>query len=156
MKQHAIKLQHSGNEEYFVILEQHNAIIEEYDRLNMLIMRHRVPKVFLFRQKEKIIALGQQLKTLQDRFIQWDKGISHFLVHPKLFFIEDVDHTTAFYHYMSVLRDIRNTGDACFERITTNYHKVFGEYESQVNFVIAIASFFASFVGLIVALSTLK
>ena len=152
MKTNTIAIERKKNPIYFSLLAEHNLIMAEHDRINRLIVDYRIPELFLYGQRKKIGLLGKQVKELHERFLLWDKEVSIFTIHPNLNFPEEVDADTSFFHYMDVLRDVRLYGKYAFDSMIVNYQRVYNSYASQLNFLIAMFSFAASFAGLIASL----
>ena len=51
-----IAIERGRNPEYFSLLDEHNAYVVEYRRINPLLTSYLVPRVFLCGQKKKILV----------------------------------------------------------------------------------------------------
>jgi hypothetical protein len=152
MKNHNIFIDKEQNPEFFALFDEFRVITAEYNRINGLLIGHRVPKIFLHGHRIILYSVGKQVKELHEKFLDWIDRSGNFLVHPKLSFDENTDAQTSFSHYMNVLRETRRDGIDSFNTMIGNYNRIVDSYSTQLNFLIAIISFVASFGGLIASL----
>ena len=154
--QHKLGLKKENNTEYYEIIDEHNLLMDEWNGLNKKIYTIKQPRLFLFRHKKQLQALGLDILELQKKFLYWDKKVSNFIMNPHLIFSENEEREIGFIHFISVLRDIRNKLDNQMIMIATNFNKLQDGHSNQVNFIIAVASFILTYIGLIVTLLTIR
>lgn len=154
--QHKLNLKKEVNIEYYDILEKHNALMDEWNRIALRISKMRQPKLFLFGYKKRLQDLGQELLILQKDFLNWNAKAGDFLANPHLIFTENDERELGFIHYTSLLRDMRNKLDNYMVLIAMNYNILQDLYSNRVNFIIAITSFLLTFAGLVATLIALK
>ena len=124
--------------------------------LNKKIHEMKQPILFLFRHKKRLQELGRDILELQEKFLEWDKKAGNFIIKPHLIFSENDEREIGFVHFTAVLRDIRSKFDNQMIMIATNFNELQHGHSNQVNFIIAVASFALTYVGLILALLTIK
>ncbi len=141
--------------EFHEIVEENNALMDEWNRVNRVLVDSKQPRLWLFGHKKKLQKIGRELRELQDRFITWNERSGNMLYKPHFRFRSDQESEVGFIHYTNVLRDLRNSMDRRMVLIADNYNRRHDEHNSQVNFIIAITAFFLTFIGLIATLITL-
>jgi len=153
---HKLGLKKENNIEYYEIIDGHNSLMDEWNRLNKKIHEMKQPILFLFRHKKRLQELGRDILELQEKFLEWDKKAGNFIIKPHLIFSENDEREIGFVHFTAVLRDIRSKFDNQMIMIATNFNELQHGHSNQVNFIIAVASFALTYVGLILALLTIK
>ena len=152
---HRLNLKKEANIEYCDIRETHNALMGEWNRINLQISKMKQPKLFLLGYKKRLQDLGRELIILQKDFLSWNAKAGSFLDKPHFIFTEN-EGELGFIHYTSLLMDIRNKLDNYMVLIGTNYNNLQDFYSNRVNFIIAITSFLLTFAGLVATLIALN
>lgn len=151
---HKLNLKMESNPEYYSIIEDHNLLMTDWNRLNLEIFKTKQPKLFLLCHKKNLLRIGQEIYSLQNKFLIWNSKASDFLNNPHLIFHEDEESEIGFHHFTATLRDIKNTLDNRMVMIATNFNKLQDIHSNQVNFIIATVSFVLTFIALIITLLT--
>jgi hypothetical protein len=154
MKQQPIHIDKESNPEYYALVDRHNTIMAEWNHLSKELQSLRHRRVLLFRERRDLKNHGKQLKKLQNMFLEWNSDVYNFIVHPNLILPDGADSHIGFPHYMGLLKDMRNRLDGYMVLAANNFYRCNDRYSNQVNFLIAIASFLASFAGLIIGIYT--
>ena len=154
--QHKLSLHKEDNPQYHALVEKHNSMMVEWNRINKSLHEAKTPRIFPFAFKKKMKVLQIDLESLQKDFIIWNNDAFKFLLNPNLIIPHSSDSEITFLHYSGFLRDLRSKYERNMILIGDNYHRVWDSYSNKVNFRIAIASFVLTFIGLVATLITIK
>ena len=152
MTQHIININKNENTEYHSILDEHNEIMDEWNRINKELHEFNYPRYFPFFQKRRLSPLLKSLKKLQQKYLEWNKQAYEMIKAPKLTISSNAESFTTFYHFTTLLRDIRNRLDSDMSLIQNNYNLTIDERSNRVNFMIAIFGLIVAIAGLIIAI----
>ena len=153
---HIIALDTEHNPDFFSIIDRHNAIMDEWNRLNRELHAFNIPRFFPFFRRKKLAIIANSSEELQKQFIAWNKDAYAIIKEPVVIPRQDADPQTTFLHYMSLIRDIRNRLSFDMQLLLDNFNQCKSDLNNQINFVIAVFSFSASFAGLIFAIIAFK
>ncbi len=143
------------NPDYYKIIDLHNTIMDEWNRLNDDFHKWKHLKIFLFYEKEKIRSYYKSFDDIQEEYLKWNKLATNFLNDPNLNFKKGNNRDTVFIHYTNRLADIKNHLSNNMVLLINNFKVIQERYKSKVNFNIAIFSATISTIGLWIALCTI-
>jgi hypothetical protein len=147
-----LNLDEDKNPEFFEIAQEHNELMDEWNRINAGLIEETQPIVFLYGRASYLDSrYGQPISDLQKQFVDWNKRASDLAYKPNLTFGEDEESELGFIHYTNVLRDLKNRMEDRMNLIVRNYNQVHGNHRDQVNFNIAIASFILAIIGVVLS-----
>lgn len=152
---HKLDLKRDDNPEYYDIIDEHNDLMKEWNRLNRDFISWRHPKLFIFCEKGKIRSYYKPFEDLQNLYIKWNGAATNFLNKPKLIFDENVNKDIGFIHFMGRLNDTKNHLSNNMVLITNNFIKIQEVYKAKINFSIAMFSATISTIGLGIAFWTI-
>ena len=155
IRKHLISLTKEDNPEYFAILDGHNSLMAEWNRIGKELQGLKQPKIFLWGHKKKLRKIASEVTQLQTQFLAWNKQAYEMITHPKIVLAEGADSQLSFLHYTSLLMDLRNRVGSDMVMIVDNFQRVAGVHSNQLNFLIAVTSFALTFLGLVAALITI-
>lgn len=150
-----LSLKKEDNPEFYFIVDEHNAIMEQWNKINKDLFNLKQPKILLLGHKARLKSFHKPMETLQSKFIVWNKKAHELLHEPDFIFSEDEESEIGFIHYTNILRDMIGQLDHHMVLIADNFVKVQQRHSNQFNFVIAITSFALTFIALIVTLFTI-
>lgn len=151
---HIIALEKEDNPEYYKLGDEFNLIMDKWNDLNARIINFKIPRIWLFGKKKKIISIGKEISSLQKQFSSWQERTANFYIAPHFIFCGNDNNDKSFIHYTNVLQYLLKKLNSNMTLIAENYNKVYASYESKINFNIAITSFLVSFGGLILGIIT--
>lgn len=152
---HKLDLKRDDNPEYYGIIDNHNDLMKEWNRLNIDFLNWRHHKLFLFCEKNQIRSYYKPFEIFQNQYIEWNKLATTFLNKPQLTFDEEVNKEIGFIHFTGRLNDTKNHLSNNMVLITNNFIKIQEVYKSKINFIIAMLSATISTIGLGIALWTI-
>jgi hypothetical protein len=150
-----LSLKREDNQAYYSIIDGHNNLMDNWNNINKELYDLRQPKVLFWGHKKKLKKVGISLLELQKQFLEWNKQASQMIFDPHLIFQANEESELGFLHYSGILRDLRNKVDNHMVLIVDNYNRERDNHTNQVNFVIAIASFVLTFLGLAATIWTI-
>jgi hypothetical protein len=153
---HKLDLKKEDNETYYGLVDEYNSIIGRINAINGNILQLKQPRFFLFRFKSQIKSLYEPLSVLQVLLDEWTAQYTAFVDKPSLTFSGDEEREMGFIHFMRGLEFMDARVNKLFDTTTDNFIRVQEKYNNQVNFIIAIVSAFISFVGLLIAIYSIK
>jgi hypothetical protein len=156
IRPHKLNLKMEDNPLFYEILNEHNAIMSEWNRLSHQLEDMKIPKLISPRFRRRLQSVGLGIQELQKQFLQWNGKADGLFTSPNYIFSEDEERELGFIHYSGLLQDIRNHLDNRMVMIVSNFNRVQDLYSSQVNFVIAISSFVLTFLGLIATIVSIR
>jgi hypothetical protein len=156
IRPHKLNLKKEDNLLFYEILDEHNAIMSEWNRIGHQLQDIKIPKLISPRFRRRLRSIGLEIQELQKRFLQWNGKAYGLVTKPNYVFSEDEERELGFIHYSGLLQDIRNHVDNRMVMMVSNFNRVQDLYSSQVNFVIAISSFVLTFLGLIATIISMR
>lgn len=151
-EQRLLNLDEEKNPEFHEIAQEHNELMDEWNRINAGFVEEPQPILLLWGRASYLESkYGQHISDLQKKFVEWNKRASDLVYKPTLTFGEDEESELGLIHYTNVMRDLKNRMEDRMNLIVKNYNQVYSDHRSQVNFNIAIASFILAMVGVILS-----
>ena len=147
-----VSLPREGNEEICELLEVSNEILAKCEMVQNELWMLRLPKFFLWGYKRRLRQIGSEAIQLQQRWSEWDVRVRGWCGEPKFRFPQDGNNDVAFLHFTMDVRDRVNYVQRYIMMQIENYHKRSSEYEGRVNVLIALSSWFLTFLGLVASL----
>jgi hypothetical protein len=151
-----LMIEKEKNPEYYSILEKHNVLMKEWNQINNKIHSLKVPKLFIWKNKDQLKEIFNELTQLEKDYIDWNNIAYPFISSPNYVIPNCPESNLIFLHFTANLRDLRNKMSDDMRLIENNYNHFKNWQSNQVNFIIAISSFVLSIVGLIIALLTVS
>lgn len=149
-------LDRETNPEYFEIVEKGFVeLMDRWNSLNKKIHAVKIPTLIPYRVKSELDEIKEELKELQDNFLEWNQKAGDLLVEPKYGYKEDDNIVAIMVHYSGILKHRISTMNNDMVLAANNYNKKVDQYKSQINFIIAITSFVLTFFGLVISLYTI-
>ena len=152
---HKLGLDEKDNPEFYKIVNMHNEIMTEWNRINLELHNLKQPKFFLFFHKSKLKSYNDPMGNLTKKYLEWNKLAKSFIYKPNFIFTEAHEKELGFIHFGNVLSDMINHLSSNMVLIGDNFVKVQYQHSNQVNFNIAIFSTFISLIGLSIAIWTI-
>jgi hypothetical protein len=150
-----IDINRKDNPKFFEILDEHNALMQDWNRLNNEFMCIKQPKFLLLGHKARLTSYYVSMESIQGRFIGWNEKAHAFLHKPHFIFSEEEESELGFMHFTGELRFLIHEMDSHMMMLADTFVKLQQRHGNQVNFLIAIASFVLTFVGLLVTIFTI-
>lgn len=148
-------LRKEDNPKFYVIVDEHNFIMEQWNKINNDLFDLKQPKLLFRGYKARLKSFYKPMEKLQSKFIVWNKKAHELLLKTDFSFSEDEESVIGFIHYTNILRDMIGQLDHHMVLIADNFVKVQQRHSNQFNFVVAITSFALTFIALIVTLFTI-
>lgn len=143
-------LREEGNEAYYSLVERHNEIMAEWNRLNNDLHSFKPGKIPLRKHKKILLKRGRGIDNLQKDFLQWYNDASDFLLKPNIVVDPGEESKLTFLHYTGFLSHMISEANHNMVLLVDNYQKRYNALHNQWNFMIAITSFVLTFLGLLV------
>jgi hypothetical protein len=156
MAQHFIKMNRDDNPTYYSLIDRHNEIMVEWNRIHNILHTFRFPRFFPFFQKKRLRSTSEAFRQLQDRFVHWNKDTYTFIIDPRLIFPSGADSQMTFLHVTALLRDTRSRLDSDMLLLLNDFSRTFEDINNQINFVVALLSFIGTFAGLVATLLNMR
>ena len=156
IRPHKLNLKKENNPLFYEIVDEHNAIMADWNKINHELDDMKMPKLISPAFRRRLRSIGLEILELQKQFLQWNDKAYGLLTKPNYIFSEDEERELGFIHYSILLQDIRNCLDNRMVMIVSNFNRVQDLYSSHVNFVIAILSFLLTFLGLIATIVSIR
>ena len=148
-----IYLKKEINPDYYEIGEEHGKLMERWNEINNNTHRLKIPKLFLFKAKNKLIKIREEGQELQKDYIAWNKKASNFMLNPKYGFEQNQEgKELAYLQFTDIIRFLVNSMHENMVMLTNNYNNRHSAYREQGNFVIAIIAFCTGLLGLIISI----
>ena len=139
------------------MIDEHNLLIDRYNKINNELYSIVVPKLILIRNKQKNIFISdlnrikKEADTLQKDYLFWRGKANAFCVKPK-FILPTEKGDLLFLHYIGVLKHMIQGMDYIMAIMLRNHTSIRSSYENEYNFQIALLALFFSLIGLYLSL----
>jgi len=154
MTLYEISLEEKDNPEFYSLGKEYNSLIGRLNDYNSQLHKFKVPRLFLFKTKHKLISIGRNIAKLQKDFLDWQKRAHNFCIEPHYKVDPKKSGSLIYLHFTATMRDLVNRLDSNMTLLANNYQDVYSQYQNQVNFLIAIIAFIVSFIGLLLGIIT--
>lgn len=143
------------NPGYFSILDKHQILFAKLNKINNDLIAFKVSKLLVWKSSNMLKKIHKEIKIAEKDYLEWNKIATNFIHNPTLNILDNANQNLVFLHNINILSDLRNKLNESFILILLGNHDRAKERQSnQINFIIAIASFVVSLIGLVFALFT--
>ncbi len=149
MKSSKVSLPREGNEELCELMEVSNVILAECQSIQSELFLLVQPKLLLWGYRSKLHKIGSRVAANQRRWTEWDVAIRAWCYEPNFIFPNEGRNEVAFLHFTMEIRERANHVQHLVLLGIGNYSKRFSQLESRFNLLIALSSWFLTFLGLI-------
>lgn len=154
MARYKISLDKNSNPAFYNLANEYNSLMDRWNIYNQKLHKFRIPRILLFRTKNKLIAIGKEIANLQKDFLDWQGRARNFFLEPHYKIDPEQKGDLIFMHFTDTMRYLVNHLDSNMMLLAENYNKVYSSYENRISFLIAIIAFIVSFTGLILGIVT--